>query len=377
MNCEGARELFSDYEDGHIDKALGIQLRGHLSDCASCKREFEQFKQTWGMLGALPDIAPPVSFRHDLIMQLARTQHERERTRRERSLSFLFGSLSRKLVPSRAAIAVWGAAALLFVISGIPEKALHYANSGFKTTSSISESFNSNATDDGAGNRTADTGMSTDNGAKQVWRSRAIGRNTLWVTVDPTQNRDGRMVYRVLLSINENALINGETCGRIGAEVYLLPHDQYGLVGKTDVNTVWQGSVLADSPVVVPVIIDRSQSEQGTVNLLVVWRFRGRTFSQIVYIPARYRGSLSKDMYDISLDSSDLIKNRNDLYSTLQGIAQDYGVIVIANSRITEKSAVSAPGQGKLDWVLRSTLKPAGIDWLMADHSIYVDRKYL
>jgi hypothetical protein len=80
-------------------------------------------------------------------------------------------------------------------------------------------------------------------------------------------------------------------------------------------------------------------------------------------------------MYDLSLDSTSLVNKHNDLYSTLQSIGEDYGVIVIANQRITDKSQVVIPGQGNLDWMLRASLKPIKMDWLMADHAIYVDRE--
>lgn len=367
MKCEGARELFSEYLEGSLEQALSTVLRGHMDACSSCKEDYDAFRLAWGTLDSLPDIAPPVDFRHNIVMGIARAQHEQILASRQRSLSARVGAFVSRLVPARAAAVAGVAIAVALVVLRVPD---HVKVSGppLGTGMDYSVQF-------GQEDPPTDTELAA--GPKLEWQSRKLGRNSLWVSVNPKRSDDGRMLYRVMLSINGRAMFKNEVCNRIGAEVYLLPPGMYSKEEVASTNMVWHGNIINDSPVVVPVIIDRTQSQSGSVNLLVTWRFRGREFAQIVYLPSKFRGSYAKDMYSLSLNDPDYMSNHADLYTGLQSIAEDYGVLVIANATVKDKSPVVAVGDGDLEWRLRSTLKPVGLDWAFADHAIYVDRKYM
>lgn len=375
MKCEEARELFSGYLDVSMDEAASAVFVAHTRECASCRCELDAFRKNWEMLNALPEIETPVNFRHDVVMRVIRAQHEKELAVRERSFAYQSSQFLRKLVPSRNAIMAWGAILLFFVTVGLPQIATRHMIGGLQPGSSMTVEktvqSGSDHNDVGLSSTFSDSSESVSS-----WKSRKVGRNTLWISITPKQSGDGRIVYGIGLSINQTALLDGNVCGRVAAEVHLLPANQDNMDLNTVGNPVWSGNVIIDNPVLVPVIIDRSQIGEGTVNLLVTWKYRGRSFAQIVYIPSRYRGSFARDMYNLSLDNTDVMKNRTNLYQSLQGISQDYGVVIVSNAQIKDTEPVIVTGSGSLQWMLRSVLTQNKLDWVMADHAIYVDRNY-
>ena len=360
MNCERARELFSEYLEEGVDVALAAVVRGHLNQCADCAREFELFRQTWSVLDRLPEIEVPRSFRHDVVMRAAREQHERARIARRKALSW--EAFANRFAPMRGLALAAAAAALAIILLRIPESTYVHFTGMFNPKVEIGKTVK----------MPSDAGTSalrTDSPRKEEWLARKIGRNSVWITMTPRDNGNGSIVYRVMLTINKFAFLPGESSNRIGAQVHLLSANQFDFGTLNGATAVWTGSILDNSPVLVPVIVDQTQGRDGTVNLLVTWTFRDRSFGHVVMIPTRKSGQ----MFGYPSNRSDLSPAETSVYSTLQSVAQTYGVPVVANAYMTEQPAVVSMGQGDLQTVLTQTLGPVGVDWMIADGVIYVD----
>jgi hypothetical protein len=117
--------------------------------------------------------------------------------------------------------------------------------------------------------------------------------------------------------------------------------------------------------------VDRAQGQTDTVNLLVTWRFRGRSFSQVVIIPSGSGSHSTRDVLAPLPGGAEA-----DLFSSLQSVSEDYGVPIIVNGYLTQRPSVMQFGDSGLEQALRAMLKPAGLDWLFADGAVYVDREY-
>jgi len=372
MNCERAKELFSEVlEDSTASDVTAV--RGHVDECASCRREFDLFRQTWYMLGTLPEVEPPSGFRHDVVMRVARAEHERTRRAKHGAFGLGWDFLFGRLVPAHAIAIACAGAALAVILLKCPESAYEHFAGMFNPGVQIGEST---ATQRPA-NAIEASPLSMQSERKREWQLRKLGRNTVWVAIDPKDNGDGTTLYRLMLSINPDALLPDETTARIGARIFVLPPNQFDAAKTVEsADPEWQGSILADSPVLVPVIVDQSQGRTGSVNLLIAWQFRHRDFAYTVFIPTQTSASSARDVFDFSVDRADFRPVGASLYSTLQSVARDYGVPIIANAYLTEKRPVVSFAEDSLDQALMQVLKPIGLDWLYADKAIYVDRKY-
>jgi len=367
MNCERARELFSEYLEDGVDIALSAVVRDHLSECPACSREFDGFKQTWSVLNKLPEIEAPRSFRHDIVIRAARAQHERTRVAGRNSLAQSWDALFGRFLPARAVGVAFALAALALVLLRLPETAYVHFTSMFAPRVNVTQAVETHSK--------VSSSLQMETPLKQEWVTRKLGRNTIWISVSPHEAGGGSTLYRVMLSINKDALLADETTQRIGAQVHLLPANHFGFGDMDSASAIWSGNILEDSPVLVPVIVDQSQGRGGTVNLLVTWTFRHRKFGTVVMIPTR-RLAQSGEMYDFSASGGDFAQCESSLYSALQSISQDYSVPVIANAYLTEKPAVINLGRGGLNETLNEVLKPTSLDWLYANNAIYVDRGY-
>ena len=369
MNCEKARELFSDYLEGRADHAVAALVRGHLDQCHACTGEIEALKRTWGMLDMLPLVESPVDFRHNVVMRCARLQHEQSKSKQPRFLVNWDAFLGR-LAPARAiAIACMGAL-LAVLLLWVPPSTFEHVASIFAPTATVVNPVEQPR----AANAIEASPLSMEAERKQEWQSRKLGRNTVWISVSPKENGEGTTIYRVTLSVNESALLMGETTKRIGASVYVLPAKQFSLDEAKLSEPEWQGNILVDSPVRVPVmLVDQSQGGPGSVKLLVTWHFRQREFAYVIFIPS-HKSSRS-DMFDLPV-AGEFGSGGDDLYSTLQTISEDYGVPVIANAILDQRPSVVSFGNASLEEALIQALKPVGIDWLVADRAVYIDRQY-
>jgi len=364
MQCEKTKEFFFEYLDGSLDQAMMITISEHIKGCAACGRDYEQFRTMYRLLDAMPEIAPPFDFRHSIVMRAARLQHERTHPKKENTWSLF--SIFDQLKCSRT-VSFAGAALVLVVMLLFGGEKMHNALNQNLATGIQPPSVSSSDT------QGIDVG---DSSQKEAWLNRKLGRNTMWVSVNPKLNSDGRMLYDITLMVNERAYLTGELYHRIASSVYLLPDGQYGLDSDgPDLPVVWQGTITSQMPIQVPVIIDRSQSGERCVNLLVTWRYRDRTFSQIIFIPPAYRGLLPKDMSDPTIDIRSHTQSHSGLYSSLQSISESYGLVVIANADTLGKKPAIVGEQGAQNWKLKAALNDAGMEWITTDHAIYVDQK--
>lgn len=368
MKCERARELFSEYLEGSIDYALTATVRGHIDQCSTCRHELELFGQMGDMIGSLPEVEPPSNFRHDVVMRAARMQHEHSREATGAfglSWDYLFG----RLVPARAVAIACAGAVLAALMLRVPQGMYDYVvqqMGGRPGVVGMAEQQPAGAD--------AIEASSLYSNVKPVWQSRILGRNTLWVSVAASEVGEGRSLHEVALSINQEALFYRgrvrDVSLRIGAEVYLLPPNQFSLDGEHRPSLLWEGNVLGDAPpVVLPMILD---SSQGPANLLVSYRFRDRDFAQIVLIPTGNKHMSSTNTFDFSVRPG-FRPVGNNLYLTLQSLAQNYGVTIIANAKLDVKPSVVELGSDSMEDALRKALRPVGLTWGFIDKAIYVD----
>lgn len=367
MNCERARELFSDYLEGSMDAALAAVIRGHVDKCPDCAREFESFKITWGMLNVLPEIEAPRDFRHDVVMRAVRQQQERAQAAKRNS-GINWDQILNKFIPVRQVAFAVGAAAVLFLLLHVPETAYHGFTGMFNPKVGISHST-------GPQERTAvdSSPMPISAARVQDWQTRKLGRNTVWVSVNPRDNGDGSSVYCVTLSLNKAAFLPGESSERLGAQVYLLPSGQFSLSDLTASSAIWSGNILESSSVVVPCLMDETRGKAGTINLFVTWEFRHRRFGYVVFVPTHKAGRTG-ETFDFSTSGRDFAESQSSLYAALQGMAEDYGTPIITNAYLTERPTIINLGRESLKSALIQTLKSTDLEWVYTDGAVYVDR---
>jgi hypothetical protein len=368
MKCERARELFSEYLEGGADYALTATVRGHIGQCQSCGSEFELFRQTYELLDTLPQVEPPRDLRHEVVMRAARVQHaERWSAGAKSAWTINWDVLLGRLRPARAVAIACAGAVLAVILLGVPRSAYQIVLD--RLTSGTEVAVNMKASERPGDAIEASPLSQLELGRRREWQARKLGRNTLWVTVKPT---DDPALYQIRAAINYDALLVGEMTARIGAKVYLMPAGgSESLVDESVGTLYWQGNVLKDEPIQVPVIADESEGRA----VLVVWDFRHRHFAQVVFLPAQRRVSPSDDVFRFSVSGGGL-RSTGDLYAALDTIARGYGVPIIANAFLTEKPSMIDFGDETLDQVLIKALKPIELDWLSADGAIYVDREY-
>ena len=63
MKCAQAQEWLSEKLDDSLDGARSTQLNSHLHDCAACRQEWEALRESWQLLGTLPELEPSTLFR--------------------------------------------------------------------------------------------------------------------------------------------------------------------------------------------------------------------------------------------------------------------------------------------------------------------------
>lgn len=234
MKCERARELFSEYVEGSIDYALTATVRSHIDGCDDCRSDLRAFRRTWDVVSGLPEVEPPSSFRHDVVMRAARLQHEQRKCSRQGFLGLTWDYLFGRLLPARAiAIAVAGAAlaaVLLNVPQGIYGK---FAGVGVGGGTQVGEFAKPPDT--------IEAGALSN--AKADWQTRIGNFNALWVSVDKTDCGEGSSYYNLALTINNKALARDIT-NRIPAQVYILPVGTYGVAAGDQRKPIWTGDVL-------------------------------------------------------------------------------------------------------------------------------------
>ena len=70
MQRDDARELFSDYITGDLDRAKTVALENHLNATPESREELEALRQVWETLEKAPMIDPPAYFHENLMRRI-------------------------------------------------------------------------------------------------------------------------------------------------------------------------------------------------------------------------------------------------------------------------------------------------------------------
>lgn len=110
MTCDKIREKFADYLAGDLDEKTLREVRGHLTECPSCRAELETLSAIWTKLGVLPREQPSPDLREKfygtLEAYLADMEGEMEKPGLGRSLSGFAALLMPRRPFYRAALAL-------------------------------------------------------------------------------------------------------------------------------------------------------------------------------------------------------------------------------------------------------------------------------
>ncbi|MBP6963563.1 MAG: zf-HC2 domain-containing protein [Armatimonadetes bacterium] len=360
MKCERARELFSEYLEGSIDYALTATVRTHVDQCDVCREDLRAFQCTWDAMSALPEIEPPASFRHDVVMRAARLQHERRSEQRRGLFGLDWNYSIGRLLPTRAlAVAAAGAVLAAVLINLVPRIA-PLLDENNRRISGFSPLLPA-----GAEQRYA----------KEEWQSRKILSNALWASIRSTDLGEGRSYYELVLEINNKALVRRVT-NRIAADVYVLPPGRFGVASADQRAPVWSGNVLGSSPVHVAVPgISNSKGDPMPVTLLINYRFEKISFAKIVFVPTDSSPAGCTDPF-VSFTGPVIRPMQNDLYAVLQGVSQSKGLAIIANGTLHKQPTPMSIISGTTEDVLRTMLTPLDLTWAVIDGAVYVDKEF-
>ncbi|GEM_PF-4593473 len=75
--CDFPGELLSAYLDNEVTESESARVRGHLQDCAHCRRRLEQLRETREILSEVPSQSVPSSFRRQLRADLLRHKEDK------------------------------------------------------------------------------------------------------------------------------------------------------------------------------------------------------------------------------------------------------------------------------------------------------------
>src|SRR5687767_12093244 len=75
MNCQRARETFSELLDRRTPATAHLEARTHLAGCPDCQREFAGLSQTLDSLDAMPTTPPSPRLRQNFYAMLEEEKH--------------------------------------------------------------------------------------------------------------------------------------------------------------------------------------------------------------------------------------------------------------------------------------------------------------
>ena len=75
MKCDRIQDLFADEWSGALDAGSRARLKLHLSECASCREEWESLNRLWTRLGAIRPEEPGPGVRPRFYAMLEGYQH--------------------------------------------------------------------------------------------------------------------------------------------------------------------------------------------------------------------------------------------------------------------------------------------------------------
>jgi len=359
MKCERARELFSEYVEGSIDYALTATVRSHIDQCRACRTDLKSFLKTWDAIGTLPEVQPPSSFRHDVVMRAARLQHEQRKPAGYGFAGAARDLLFRRLIPVRA-VAIAAAGAVLAVMALSISSVVDGKNPLLSVLGQLNFAWTERVND------------------KEEWLSRRTWGNKLWVSLEAREFGPGSVYYEVVLEINNKALPEIENkVDRIACTVYVLPPDNFGLDDGDLRGAVWAGDVRGQSPVHIAVPgISSSSVYPAPVTLLIRYRVKNRPLSKLVFIPTENSNGRSSDPMSLYTGSAAKSAAEN-LYSSLQSLSQRNGVAVIANVLHVVPPTPANLRPGKTENVMRVLCPDRGrLAWAFMDGAVYVDRQF-
>ncbi|NLD50893.1 MAG: hypothetical protein GX660_27440 [Clostridiaceae bacterium] len=70
MNCSRVIEMIEEYIMGELDRDSNLAIEKHLSECSSCRLEYEELKET---IGSLHDLKNSIRIREDIMMMNKRS----------------------------------------------------------------------------------------------------------------------------------------------------------------------------------------------------------------------------------------------------------------------------------------------------------------
>lgn len=121
MRCEKAQDLFSDYCEGNVQRALLVPLEDHLIHCTSCRGQVDELYDTWSMLDSAIVVEPPANFHASVWQRI--DEHEQEMARRG---SRWFDMFRIKVVP-RPALAWAASLMIVLALAGVSVPGRHIA----------------------------------------------------------------------------------------------------------------------------------------------------------------------------------------------------------------------------------------------------------
>jgi anti-sigma factor RsiW len=123
MQCQHARELFSDYVGDQLDRPLMVSVDSHLQQCSSCREAVAGMRRLWTDLDQLPAVEPPPFFHENLMHRINAELDSQEANAANRRALWNWRALLR---PRALAPAFCLALILLFAGAGI----LHTQSAG-------------------------------------------------------------------------------------------------------------------------------------------------------------------------------------------------------------------------------------------------------
>lgn len=110
MQCQKAQELFSDYVDEKLDRAMHVSLENHIAGCGGCRETVSDLQRVWLMLDEMPSVEPSPFFHANLMDRIRMEEEKAQEAARKKQWDW------RTLFQPRSL--AWGGAALVLLLAG-------------------------------------------------------------------------------------------------------------------------------------------------------------------------------------------------------------------------------------------------------------------
>lgn len=78
MKCKDVAGLLPLFLDTELEPEVAAQVADHLTTCSACQEILAEYKREQQILQSLPLVAPPPTWRAELLAKVSRNQHRRE-----------------------------------------------------------------------------------------------------------------------------------------------------------------------------------------------------------------------------------------------------------------------------------------------------------